>query len=454
MIEASSLDLYLNGLEVLPKNEQLALAKEADVAASRKYRLLFGTNHGQDYLLRTEERLRKKGSRKSEVFGQRKRAEKIDVQYEGLNFIERSHLACEQRKLSAINMMQPLYNLESALYKGSEDMIEFLRDIYFKKLWLEEFENEVMKTVNEYATAVERLRDFRDQLHEEDVSRLSHARGLKVLQAEVDFYQELTGIEQKHIKSFTEEVEECDRIITSKRNTIVEANMKFVVSVVKGFQSSALSIEDLISVGNEALIVSVERFDYRRGFTVPSFAAKRIKGSVYDLIAETNYLTVVPGRVSQHIGKVMNRKRQLEFEGVEAAPELLAKEFRLEKGQVRDALHIGTHPTFQPTLDYNGANSKGIQTSETIPDATYDFSELTSQKQLFERMLEGMRDRDLQVLHLLYGIGCRKHNVREAGKILGISHARVGQIHQRVMKRLKRVAKTVAKGETMVSSAL
>ncbi len=73
------------------------------------------------------------------------------------------------------------------------------------------------------------------------------------------------------------------------RNLLVESNLRLVVSIAKkSVASSALTLDDLVSVGNAALLRAVEQFDYRRGFRFSTYAYKAIQRSIYGLLTSEN----------------------------------------------------------------------------------------------------------------------------------------------------------------------
>ncbi len=94
---------------------------------------------------------------------------------------------------------------------------------------------------------------------------------------------------------------------------LVEANLRFVVSVAKKYQGNGLSLSDIINEGNLGLIKAAKRFDPSRGFKFISYAVWWIRQAILQALAEQGRLIRLPlnrvGTISK-INKVSERLEQ------------------------------------------------------------------------------------------------------------------------------------------------
>ncbi len=100
------------------------------------------------------------------------------------------------------------------------------------------------------------------------------------------------------------------------KNKLVEANLRFVVSVAKQYQHQGLTLTDLIDEGNIGLIKAAERFDETRGFKFISYAVWWIRQSILQAIAEQSRIVRLPLNQVGSLNKVNHEINKFEQENL------------------------------------------------------------------------------------------------------------------------------------------
>jgi RNA polymerase primary sigma factor len=253
--------------------------------------------------------------------------------------------------------------------------------------------------------------------------------------------------EVSKIKLLTEEEEHklLQRVADGDKaalNDIVKANLRFVVSVAKQFQSQGLSLEDLISDGNVGLIKAAERFDNSRGFKFISYAVWWIRQSIMQSISDNGKLIRLPNNQNLAINKLNKTAQKLEIK-LEREPteQELAQVLEENEIKVRDTMLSNTGRV--ASLDSPiSSDSDDVLLSDCIANKETKSPDEFLIKESFskdlEKILKNLQPRQRVIVCMYYGIlGYQTMTLEEIGDYLDLTRERVRQIKDMTIRILK-----------------
>ncbi|HDL18671.1 MAG TPA: sigma-70 family RNA polymerase sigma factor [Bacteroidetes bacterium] len=231
--------------------------------------------------------------------------------------------------------------------------------------------------------------------------------------------------------------------------SLTKANLRFVVSVAKQYQSQGLSLGDLINEGNLGLIKAAKRFDETRGFKFISYAVWWIRQSILQALAEQSRVVRLPlNRVGtlNRIGKTLCALEQ-EFER-EPSTEEIAAELDMSLNEVNEALKIaGKHLSLDAPVSARDTNENSLlDLIEDLHEPSPDEPLLgESLKIALEGALKTLSRREAEVIRLYFGLGReRALTLEEIGEHFRLTRERVRQIKEKAIQRLRHVSRSRA----------
>jgi len=221
---------------------------------------------------------------------------------------------------------------------------------------------------------------------------------------------------------------------------LVEANLRFVVSVAKDYQGQGLPLTDLINEGNMGLMKAAGRFDETRGFKFISYAVWWIRQSILQALAEHSRIVRLPLNRVGTISKITKTAEKLEAE-VERSPneEEIGRNLEMTRDEVIDAMKISRrhHSLNAPFRDGDKNSLIDVieDTGQIDPDEPLMAESL---KDEIRQSLDTLKDREQQVIKMYFGID-RDYalTLNEIGEEFNLTRERVRQIKEKAIRRLR-----------------
>jgi RNA polymerase primary sigma factor len=213
-------------------------------------------------------------------------------------------------------------------------------------------------------------------------------------------------------------------------NKIIEANLRFVISIAKEYQNNGLSLSDLISEGNLGLLKAIERFQPDKGVKFISYAVWWVKQTILQSINENSRLIRLPVNVSTLISKTRKQIEKFENKNHRDVTDNdmdLSVLKNTKVVSINDVINDEGEELVSVLVDIN---------SET-PDKIYEPTNIELKKELFNILYE-LPYIERQIIVLYYGFNDEKPlNLEDIGEIFGITKERVRQIKDKTLKKIK-----------------
>jgi RNA polymerase primary sigma factor len=226
------------------------------------------------------------------------------------------------------------------------------------------------------------------------------------------------------------------------KRKLIESNLRLVMSITRHYTRAGVPLLDLIQEGNLGLIRAVEKFDYRMGYKLSTYATWWIRQSITRALADQGRTIRLPVHVAEQVRRMMRSRRQL-AQKLNRDPSVkeLAAESGFPESRIEELLDLVEDPVSLETPVGDGESMY----ADLIEDVHSERPDESTSKKLSQtelaEALQRLNPRMRRVLALRFGLdGEPPQTLEEVGAGLGITRERVRQLESRALRELRTVA--------------
>lgn len=428
------IEIYLKEMGAYPlltRKGEVDVAKRAEAGKEKIFNVIFSTPFAVGRVLTSAKELKKGNLSITDILAgcedlpESKEKKSVELFLKNVRSIERLNsrrmiLFSEfhNKKTKSVELKL----IRSKLDESKNTIIRKLTDLNFNHTFTE-------RIVQDFRLFADSYKEIsgRERVGKEDKKKL----------LEIEFS---LGMNKSGIMKSLVSIDEGEAEVSKANNTLIEANLRLVVSIAKKYICKGLNLSDLMQEGNIGLMKAVARFDYKRGYKFSTYATWWIRQSITRALADQSRTIRIPVHMIESMNKLARVSKNLVQElGREPHAEELATALNLPLSKIRTILKICKEPV---SLETPMGKEEDSLLGDFIEDkAAHSPLELVLNDELkvqIRKALNTLSYRESEILKKRFGLESDDSlTLEEVGEAFNVTRERIRQIEVSALKKLR-----------------
>jgi len=248
------------------------------------------------------------------------------------------------------------------------------------------------------------------------------------------------GMRAGELKKVAEVLIEGEREAHEAKQALIEANLRFVISIAKRYAGKGLSFSDLIQEGNIGLMRAVDKFDYKRGYKFSTYATWWIRQGMTRALIEQSKAIRIPVHTAEIINKITKViSERVQETGEEPTPDEVADRLKIPIEKIKEVLQIArdTISLETPVGDEDSGYLKDFIEDKAVL-SPLDVALEVDLKEQIDRILKSLTPKEEQIIRKRFGIGeDEPRTLEEVGLEFEVTRERIRQIEAKAIRKLR-----------------